>query len=156
MRDMLRNVLVIGLFLAGSGYVLTEVVLTLVLPLVSVRALVFVLMALICWFLLDNITLAQDLALATQSTSTDGERHLLRSLAFANRKRELAHSLLKDESAAHRETARQLDLLLEQSNRAKLTALHWSLLASKVIVMVHVPKIPARRPAVRSYSSELY
>jgi hypothetical protein len=109
LRDLIRHVLVMGLFLGGSGFVLTEMVFTLLLPLISTRTLVFILMALICWLLLDSITLAQDLARATASTSTDGERHLLRSLSFANRKCATVHSFLGDEIAAHRETARRLD-----------------------------------------------
>jgi hypothetical protein len=110
LRDLIRHVLVMGLFLGGSGFVLTEMVFTLLLPLISTRTLVFILMALICWLLLDSITLAQDLARATATgTSTDGERHLLRSLSFANRKCATVHSFLRDEITAHRETARRLD-----------------------------------------------
>lgn len=109
LRDLIRHVLVMGLFLGGSGFVLTEMVFSLLLPLISTRTLVFILMALICWLLLDSITLAQDLARATASTSTDGERHLLRSLSYANRKCATVHSFLRDEIAAHRETARRLD-----------------------------------------------
>ena len=109
LRDMIRNVLIMGLFLGVSGFVLTEMILTLLLPLISVRALVFILMALICWLLIDCITLAYDLERATASTSTDGERHLLRSLSYANRKCAIIHSFLKDEIAEHSETARKLD-----------------------------------------------
>ena len=109
LRDLIRNLLVMGLFLGGSGLILTEVILALLLPLVSVRALVFILVALVCWFLLDSITLAHDLERATASTSTDGERHLLKSLSYANRKCELVHSFLKYEIAEHAETARKLD-----------------------------------------------
>jgi hypothetical protein len=124
--------------------------LTFVLPLLSVRALVFALSALVCWLLLDNVTLAQDLAHATASTSTDGERHLLRSLLFASRRRALTHSQLEEEIASHRATALQLDLLSEQSNRARITALHWSLLASKSIVVSNLERMQNdRRPTRR-------
>ena len=146
MRALLRNVLVVGLFLAACGYVFTEMVLTLVSPLVSMRALVFVLTVLICWLLLDNIIIAYDLAHAAQDTSTDGERHLLRCLSLSNRKCALVHSLLEDEIAAHREIARQLDRL----QSVNLTALRWSVLASKTIVAYNVRKM--RRPLVRSFS----
>ena len=109
LRDLIRNVLVMGLFLGGTGFILTEMILALFLPLVSVRALVFILVTLVCWFLIDSITLAHDLERATASTSTDGERHLLRSLSYANRKCELIQSFLNNEIAEHARTARKLD-----------------------------------------------
>jgi hypothetical protein len=127
-----------------------------VLPLLSMRALVFALSALVCWLLLDSVTLSHDLAHATANTSTDGERHLLRSLMFASRKRDLANSQLVEEIASHRATALQLDLLLEQSDRARFTALHWSLLASKSIVISNIERIKKpRRVLIRSSSGGL-
>ncbi len=151
MFDLFRNFLVITIFLAASGFVLSEMLLA--LPLLSVRALVFALSALICWLLLDNVTLALDLLHATSSTSTDGERHLLRSLSFASQRRALTLSQLEDEIASHRATALQLDLLSEQLNRARVTALHWSLLASKSIVISNIERIKKpSRVLIRSSS----
>lgn len=151
---MFRGVLVICLFMIVSGLLLSEMLLAFVLPQLSVRVLVFALSALICWLLLDNVTLAADLAHATASTSTEGERHLLRSLLFSSRKRALIHSLLDGEIASHRETVLKLDLLLEKSSRATLTALHWSLLASKTIVMSNLQQMQHRHPELpRSHSS---
>jgi hypothetical protein len=109
LRDLIRNILIVGLFLGGSGFILTEMILAILLPLISVRSLVFILVVLVCWFLVDCITLAQDLKRATASTSTDGERHLLRSLTYANRKCELIQSFLNNEIAEHARTARKLD-----------------------------------------------
>jgi hypothetical protein len=153
MFDLLRNFLVLTIFLAATGFVLSEMLLALVLPLLSVRALVFALSALICWLLLDNVTLAQDLSHATASTSTDGERHLLRSLMFANQKFALTHAQLEEEIVSHRATALQLDLLLEQLNRARVTALHWSLLASKSIVISNVERMKKPRHVLIRSSS---
>ena len=152
MFDLFRNLIVIAIFISASGFVLSEMLLAFVLPLLSVRALVFALSALVCWLLLDNVTLAQDLAHATASTSTDGERHLLRSLLFASRRRALTHSQLEEEIASHRATALQLDLLSEQSDRARITALHWSLLASKSIVVSNLERMQNDRRLTRSSS----
>jgi hypothetical protein len=152
MFNVFRNILIVSLFMTASGFVLSEMLLAFVLPLLSVRALVFALSALVCWLLLDNVTLAQDLAHATASTSTDGERHLLRSLLFASRRRALTHSQLEEEIASHRATALQLDLLSEQSNRARITALHWSLLASKSIVVSNLERMQNDRRLTRSSS----
>ena len=152
MLNLFRNILIVGLFMTASGFVLSEMLLAFVLPLLSMRALVFALSALVCWLLLDSVTLSHDLAHATANTSTDGERHLLRSLLFANRRRALTHSQLEEEIASHRETALQLDLLLEQSNRARITALHWSLLASKSIVVSNLERMQNDRRLTRSSS----
>jgi hypothetical protein len=158
MSDLFRNFLVLSIFLAVSGFVLSEMLFAFVLPLLSVRALVFALSALIGWLLLDNVTLAQDLSHATASTSTDGERHLLRSLSFAGQRRALAHSQLENEIASHRATALELDLLSEQMNRARVTALHWSLLASKSIVISNIermnkPRVDKSQRVVRRKNS---
>ena len=61
MFNVFRNILIVSLFMTASGFVLSEMLLAFVLPLLSVRALVFALSALVCWLLLDNVTLAQDL-----------------------------------------------------------------------------------------------
>lgn len=156
MFELFRNFLIITIFLAASGFVLSEMLLAFVLPLLSVRALVFGLSALICWLLLDNVTLAQDLFHATASTSTDGERHLLRSLSFASQRRALTLSQLEDEIASHRATALELDLLSDQLNRARVTALHWSLLASKSIVISNIERMnKPRRVLVRRSSGSI-
>ena len=152
MFNLFRNILIVSLFMTASGFVLSEMLLAFVLPLLSVRALVFALSALVCWLLLDSVTLSHDLAHATANTSTDGERHLLRSLLFASRRRALTHSQLEEEIASHRATALQLDLLSEQSNRARITALHWSLLASKSIVVSNLERMQNDRRQTRSSS----
>ena len=98
-RDLIRNVLVLCLFLGAVGFVLTEMLLTWALPLLpSVRALVFPLVVLICWLLLDAVTLAYDLARAEGNPSTEGERRVLRSLSYANRRRALVDAWLEGET----------------------------------------------------------
>ena len=155
MLDLFRNLIVITIFLATTGFVLSEMLLAFVLPLLSVRALVFGLSALISWLLLDNVTLAQDLFHAKANTSTDGERHLLRSLVFANRERALTHAQLEGEIASHLATALQLDLLSEQSNRSKLALMHWSLLASKTTVISNIERMKKpHRVLLRSKSDD--
>jgi hypothetical protein len=158
MFDLLRNFLVLTIFLAATGFVLSEMLLAVVLPLLSVRALVFALSALICWLLLDNVTLAQDLFHATASTSTDGERHLLRSLMFANEKFRLAHAQLEEEIASHRATALQLDVLSERMKKARRVLIrsssdNWGLLAFKCIVTSNLVQMKKpRRGLIRSSS----
>jgi hypothetical protein len=134
LRDLIRNVLVVGFFLGGSGFILTEMILALFLPLVSVRALVFILVTLVCWFLMDSITLAHDLERATASTSTDGERHLLRSLSYTSRKCELVQSFLKHEIAEHANTARKLDQ--ELASKASVTYISRKLDGCKKVLIM--------------------
>lgn len=136
--------LVLGLFLSACGLAMSEVLLS-AQQVLSARAFAFAVSVAVSWLVLDNLVLAADLARATQNTSTDCERELLRRLSLVNRRCDLLSARLDEEAALHRETAAKLDELQE----TRTDAMHWNMLASKAVALNNIQQITMRRRAVR-------
>ncbi len=134
------------------------------------RLTAFIVAAVMCWLLLDNATLAFDLVqVANQpNTTTKSERSMLRRIRAANQYSDFVRAQLDAEMAAHRETAEKFDMeilqhcrttsklrnnLTEQHGNQMQTALHWSLLASKVIVIEKIKRYGQYNDDTRGFFS---
>lgn len=142
--------LILATFLAGGGLILTE----LALRLLPARAAVFAASVLVCWLVLDNLTLASDLAgqrtppTADSQTATEIHRKQTTAILRALAHEKAAHAAttaifhtLAREKAAHAATAARLD----RFDDAVLAALHWSALASRVIVLTRMHRVVGGR-----------
>jgi len=137
------HVMVLGAFLSVCGLAMTEALLALQ-QILSARVFAFGVSVVVSWLLLDNVVLASDLARATQNTSTDGERELLRRLKIANRRYNLLGEELSKESAFHRQTAARLDQLEER----RITSMN--MLASETIIPSNIQKMVYRETEIRT------
>ena len=150
------NTLIVCTFLTVSGLAMLEPLMRLA-AFLPPRLTAFIVAAVMCWLLLDNVTLAFDLvrAVALPNTTTQAERIMLRRIRAANQYSDFVRAQLDAEMAAHRETAARLDTeiiqhcrttsklrktLTEQHGNQMQTALHWSLLASKAVVMEKIER----------------
>jgi hypothetical protein len=97
-------------FLCVCGLIVSEALLYLQ-QLMSARGFAFVVAVIICWLFLDNLVTANDLQRATLDTTTDGERALLRRMAFECRHNRILQTRLENEILLHLETAMSLDTL---------------------------------------------
>jgi hypothetical protein len=135
------QIIVLGIFLSGCGLVLTELMLMLQMML-SARVYAFAVSFILCWLMLENIVLASDAAAAakehviTTKNNTE-ENDLLERLTSANKRFNVLSIRLDEEIAEHVATAARLDIIQDKS----LSALHWSLLASKAIALSHIQRI---------------
>ena len=138
------QIIVLGIFLSGCGLVLTELMLMLQMML-SARVYAFAVSFILCWLMLENIVLASDAAAAAKehvittknNTTTTEENDLLERLTSANKRFNVLSIRLDEEIAEHVATAARLDIIQDKS----LSALHWSLLASKAIALSHIQRI---------------
>ena len=105
----------------------------------SLRFLIFIVSVMLCWLVLDNITLAFDLV--HSHNTTQAECILLRRLRAADQHIKFIRAQFDDEKASHIRTAVQLDALEGRFRDGVHTAMHWSLLASKVIVLSRIEQM---------------
>ena len=105
----------------------------------SLRFLIFIVSVMLCWLVLDNITLAFDLV--HSCTTTQSECMMLRRLRAADQHINFIRAQFDDEKTSHIRTAAQLDVLEGRFRDGVYTAMHWSLLASKVIVLSRIEKM---------------
>jgi hypothetical protein len=105
----------------------------------SLRFIIFMLSVTLCWLVLDNITLAFDLV--HPHNTTQAECILLRRLRAADQHIKFIHAQFDDEKASHIRTAVQLDELEGRCRDGIHTAMHWSLLASKLIVLSRIERM---------------
>ena len=107
----------------------------------SARVYAFAVSFILCWLMLENIVLASDAAAAKEHVITTKnnteENDLLERLTSANKRFNVLSIRLDEETAAHVATAAHLDIIQDKS----LSALHWSLLASKAIALSHIERI---------------
>ena len=139
---IMRDVIVMCAFLSVCGASLAGPVMLLaaVLP---PRVAAFAVSVILCWLFVDNITLAFDLADAVSlpQTSTQAEVILLRRLRVVNHQINLVLAQLGAETVSHGRTAMRLDVLEDRFRDGVHTAMHWSLLASKVIVLERLERL---------------
>ena len=106
----------------------------------SARVYAFAVSFILCWLMLENIVLASDAAakehVITTKNNTE-ENDLLERLTSANKRFNVLSIRLDEEIAEHVATAARLDIIQDKS----LSALHWSLLASKAIALSHISRI---------------
>ena len=106
----------------------------------SARVYAFAVSFILCWLMLENIVLASDAAakehVITTKNNTE-ENDLLERLTSANKRFNVLSIRLDEEIAEHVATAARLDIIQDKS----LSALHWSLLASKAIALSHIQRI---------------
>lgn len=142
MNTTMTHIIVLGIFLSGCGLVLTELMLMLQMML-SARVYAFAVSFILCWLMLENIVLASDAAAkehiitTKNNTTTTEENDLLKRLTSANKRFNVLSIRLDEETAAHVATSARLDIIQDKS----LSALHWSLLASKAIALSHISRI---------------
>ena len=106
----------------------------------STRVYAFAVSFILCWLMLENIVLASDAAakehVITTKNNTE-ENDLLERLTSANKRFNVLSIRLDEEIAEHVATAARLDIIQDKS----LSALQWSLLASKAIALSHISRI---------------
>jgi hypothetical protein len=134
-----RHMLIVCGFLMVCGLVMSEVLMHLVV-FFSPRFTSFCVSVIICWLVLDNLTLAFDLVALPHNT-TQSECMMLRRLRAADQHINFIRAQFDDEKTSHIRTAAQLDVLEGRFRDGVYTAMHWSLLASKVIVLSRIEKM---------------
>jgi hypothetical protein len=107
-----RQAMALSAFLCACGLIVSEGLLFL-REIMSPRGFAFATAVLLCWLFLDNLITAQDLQRATAGTSTDGERALLRRVAYGALQNRALRVRLDNEIEQHLETAMELDQLTE-------------------------------------------
>ena len=140
---LMRSVAVVCLFISACGVLVSEFLLIPILSSLSPHLGPFCLSVLLCWLVLDNITLALDLARAL--VPSRAESFMFLRLRVADQRVKLISARIDDEVASHGKTAEQLDILQERLNDGFLLALHWGLLASKVVVMARIERMATTR-----------
>jgi hypothetical protein len=139
-----RDALVVCAFLTVCGLLMTDPLLR-IAAMFPPRLAAFSVAVTLSWLAVDNITLAFDLAAAQPQTTTPAESIILRRLRTVTQHIHLVLAQLDDEMVAHGKTAMRLDELEDRIRKGALTALHWSLLASKVAVIERVERMASRR-----------
>ena len=103
-------------FLFVCGLIVSEGLLFLQ-QMMSPRGYAFAMGVLLCWLLLDNLVTAYDLQRATEETSTEGERALLRSMSYGTLQTRALRARLDNEIDQHLRTAMELDRVTEMLSR---------------------------------------
>ena len=105
-------------FLGICGLILSEALLYLQQLMVA-RCYALLVAVVVCWLFLDGLVTAQDLQRATQDTTTDYERLLLRQMSSLSQQNNVLRTRLENEISLHLETAMALDRMEDNQPRKR-------------------------------------